>query len=124
MHSFSARITLALAATLASIAAPAHATGGYLCKTADGSDIAISAGFGHVPGAPLVGTQLRVKDKSLPVRAPQWWLDREELRLLLTDTQAMETLATLRARWNEQSHTYDGSVEMRGKQRWVRCYEN
>ena len=67
---------LALAA--ATLASPAQATGGYLCQTADGSDVAIAVGFGHVPGAPLIAGHLRVKDKPIPVKTPQWWLDRKE----------------------------------------------
>ena len=54
--------------------------------------------------------------------APQWWLDDEELRLLLTDTEALDTLVTLHARYNEGR--YDGTVEWQGAKRWIRCYEN
>lgn len=119
------RLLLALSCiAVATLASPAQATGGYMCKTADGSEVAIAVGYGHVPGAPLIGGHLWVKDKKVPVATPQWWLDRSELRLVLTDEQAMNTLATVRAEWNDQNHSYDGTVEWQGKKRWIRCYEN
>ncbi|WP_417322742.1 hypothetical protein [Erythrobacter aureus] len=117
------RKTLLPAAALSlAPAAPAQATGGYICRTADGSDLEIAVRIGHVPGAPIIGTQLRAKDRAIPVNAPQWWLDGEELRLLLTDANALETLVTLHARYN--GGRYDGTVEWQGAKRWIRCYEN
>ncbi|ANY18567.1 hypothetical protein A6F68_00031 [Tsuneonella dongtanensis] len=104
------------------IAAPAHATGGLQCRTADGSDLVISVGFGHVPGAPVVATRLSAKGKSITAQAPQWWLDDKEMRLVLTDPEAMKTLATVRTRAN--GRFYDGSVQWLGKRRWVRCRED
>ena len=102
--------------------APAYATGGFQCKTADGSELVVSLGFGHVPGAPLIATRLTVKGKAIPVHAPQWWLDDREMRLILTDADQMTTLVMLRVRPNGRS--LDGTVEWSGKRRWVRCYED
>ena len=53
--------------------------------------------------------------------APQWWLDNDEVRLLLTDPASFDRELVLRARRN--GHVYDGSVWRGGKQRWVRCRE-
>ena len=104
------------------LAAPAQATGGYLCKTADGSDVEIAVGFGHVAGAPVVAKQLKVKGRIVPVEVPQWWLDASEMRLVMTDRESLNELVILRARPNGMS--LDGTVEWGGKTRWVRCYEN
>ena len=104
------------------LAAPAVATGGYLCKTADGSDVEIAIGFGHVPGAPVVAKQLKVKGRIVPVEMPQWWIDASEMRIVMTDSDMMTRLLTLRAKPNGRS--LDGTIDWDGKTRWVRCYEN
>lgn len=57
----------------------------------------------------------------MPVSAAQWWLDNQEVRLLLTDPASLERKLLLRARRN--GHVYDGSVWVAGKRRWVRCRE-
>lgn len=43
-----------LVALVAGLAAPAHATGGLVCRTAGPRPIIVSAGFGHVRGALLI----------------------------------------------------------------------
>lgn len=118
MRYATATIVLALFAAI-----PAHATGGFNCKTASDPAIALDIGFGHTPGASLFLQRLRVGDENIPVRAPQWWLDGEELRLLLTDEQANERLALVRTRWNEEARAYDGAIEFRGRSHWIRCRE-
>ena len=105
------------------LAAPAHATGGMQCSTASDPRIEISVGFGHTAGAALFAERLWVEDEDVPVEAPQWWLDGEELRLLLTDEQANERMAVVRARWNDATHSYDGTVEYRGRTSWIHCRE-
>ena len=114
-------IALAALTALSFTAAPAHATGGFHCRTASEPKIEISVGFGHVVGTPIFGERLSVDGKDIPVEAPQWWLDDSELRLLLTDKQANERLAVVRATRN--GDTYDGSVTYKGKRYWIRCYE-
>lgn len=115
-------ILLVASLGLAFVAAPAHATGGMQCRTADGSDVTISMGFGHVPGAPVVASHLWAKGRKIPVSAPQWWLDDKEMRAVLTDADGMRRLATLRAKAN--GHFYDGTVEWQGKRRWIRCRQD
>ncbi len=103
------------------VAAPAHATGGMSCRTAAEPEISIDVGFGHTAGSGLFMARLQVAGEDIAVQAPQWWLDGEELRLLLTDEQATERLAVVRATRN--GDTYDGSVVYGGKRHWIRCYE-
>ncbi|NCP19263.1 MAG: hypothetical protein GW855_08930 [Erythrobacter sp.] len=103
------------------LASPAHATGGMDCQTASDPHITISVGFGHTAGASLFSQRLYVADREIPVLAPQWWLDGEELRLLLTDEQANERVAVVKAVRNGE--TYDGSVTYQGKRHWIRCRE-
>ena len=77
--------------------------------------------IGHVYGSPLAGVRLIDNGRSIPVSGAQWWLDRTELRLLLTNPNASREELVLRARRNGQ--TYDGSLWRGGKRRWVRCRE-
>ena len=114
---------LAIAATTAIFAAnPAHATGGYLCKTADGSELEIAVGFGHVPGAPVISSRLRVAGRTVPTDMPQWWLGDGEMRLLMTDRDMLEQVLVMQT--VDKGRSFDGWVEWRGKRRWIRCYEN
>lgn len=121
LHQLSMRKHLLALSALILLASPAHATGGFTCTTASKPTIQISVGFGHVAGAPIFGERLSVDGKDIPVEAPQWWLDDSELRLLLTDKQANERLAIVKAKRN--GDTYDGSVTYQGKRHWIRCYE-
>ena len=113
-------ILCALPALLA--ATPAHATGGFVCRTAGAAPIAVSVGFGHVAGAPLIARQLVDRGRQVPVKDAQWWLDNEELRLLLISPDAMREEVKVRA--TRRGHFYDGSLWRNGKRRWVRCRED
>jgi len=110
-------------ALLLGLAAPAHATGGFTCRTAGAKPITVSVGFGHVPGAPLLTDATRLIDngRNIPVTAPQWWLDQSELRLLLVDPSAMRREVIVKTRRNGQ--VYDGNLWRGGKRYWVRCRE-
>ena len=110
------------AITAAPAATPAAATGGLLCTTAAKPEIKVSIGFGHVPGAPIVAKHLWVDGEKIPVQAPQWWLDDEEMRLEFTDAEMMNTLLVMRTKRN--GWTYDGQVTWAGKIHWIRCKEN
>lgn len=116
-----AKLSFAIALMLS--ATSAHATGGFVCRTAGSNPIQVSVGFGRVPGAPLITTATRLSDngRNVPVIAPQWWLDNLELRLLLADPTAMRREAIIKARRN--GHVYDGSLWRDGRRRWVRCRE-
>ena len=115
-----ALILLPLAACFA---APAHATGGLVCRTAGANPVEVSVGFGHVVGAALLQDSVRLLDngRNVPVHAPQWWLDNREVRLVLTDPSALRQELLLHAK--RRGYTYDGSLWRGGKRRWVRCRE-
>ena len=115
---------LLLALSLSMLAAtPALATGGFVCRTAGNQPIAVSVGFGHTAGSPLLRDVTRLSDKGrrVAVVAPQWWFDGTELRLLLTDPSALRREAIIKARRN--GRTYDGNLWRGGKRYWVRCRE-
>ncbi|HKP34505.1 MAG TPA: hypothetical protein VJT70_06970 [Sphingomicrobium sp.] len=113
------RLFIASAVLLA--AAPADATGGLVCRTANSRPLEVSVGFGHVPGSPLILTRLLDNGRQIPVRQAQWWLDNAEVRLLLIAPDARQEELKLRARRN--GLVYDGSVWRGGKRRWIRCRE-
>jgi len=110
-----------LAAISALTATPASATGGLVCSTAGPRPIVVSMGFSHSVGASLVGTHLSDDGRDIAVHAPQWWLDGNEVRLLLTDPNAERRELILRA--TRKGEVYDGNVWRGGKRRWVRCRE-
>jgi len=116
------RALLIIGATFA-LAAPAHATGGFVCRTAGARPIQVSIGFGHVAGAPLLQDSTRLTDngRNIPTKAPQWWFDGTELRLLLADPNGMRREAIIKARRNGQ--VYDGNIWRNGQRRWIRCRE-
>lgn len=101
---------------------PAHATGGFVCRTAGANPVEVSIGFGHVAGAPLIARRLLDGGREVPVQDAQWWLDNSELRLLLIDPGAQREEVKVQARRN--GHVYDGSLWRDGKRRWVRCRED
>ncbi len=110
--------TFGLAACLAG---PAYATGGLTCRTAGARPIEVAVGFGHVPGSPLIARRLLDNGRNVPVQDAQWWLDRREVRLLLTSPQA--TAEELRLIARRTGSVYDGSLWRKGRRRWVRCRE-
>lgn len=117
---FLAPLIVAIAA--AGLTTPAHATGGLICRTAGARPIVVSLGFGHVPGAPLILTQLVDRGRIVPVSAAQWWLDNDEVRVVLVGANALREELLLRAKRN--GFVYDGSLWRSGKRRWVRCRED
>lgn len=116
------RTLLIAVPVFAILASPAHATGGFTCRTAAEPAIEITLGFGHTAGSALFSQTLRVAGRKMPVEAPQWWLDDSDLRLVLTDPQANERLAVIRA--VRKGDAYDGSVIYRGRHHWIRCRES
>lgn len=115
--------TKLFALLLAFVAAPpAQATGGLTCKTAGDRPIEVSLGFQHGSGAPLFLSRLRDNGRDVPVSAPQWWLDDQEVRLLLFEPNEHSQQLLLKASRN--GPVYDGSLWRGGKRRWVRCRES
>ena len=103
-------------------AAPAHATGGFTCRTAGPGAVEVSVGFGHVPGAPLIARRLIDGGRTVPVVDAQWWIDDDELRVLLVAPDAAREEVKVRAK--RKGHGYDGSLWRNGQRRWVRCRES
>ena len=114
------RIIVSAVALVAAV--PAHATGGFTCETAGPRSIRVSLGFAHTPGAPLFLAQLADRGRNVPVKAPQWWLDNREVRLVLASPAATRQELVLKAVRN--GRVYDGSIWRGGKRRWVRCNES
>jgi hypothetical protein len=114
------RIMIIAAATLLG-ASPAFASGGMFCSTAGPRPVQVSMTIGHVFGSPLADARLIDNGRTVPVAKAQWWLDRTEVRLLLTNPNASREELVLRARRKGQA--YDGTLWRGGQRRWVRCRE-
>jgi hypothetical protein len=116
------KLLLTLPLALIAAATPVHATGGLVCRTAGARPIALSLGFGHVPGSPLILVRMTDAGRNVPVTAAQWWLDNREVRTVLIDANAMTQELLLHAR--RDGYVYDGSLWRGGRRRWVRCRED
>ena len=86
-------------------ATPAFATGGFDCRTTDGSDIMMSGTIGRVIGAPLVAAHLQVDGRMIGTNDPEpqiaiarSWIDQHEIKVDLADAQAERFAAELRVR--------------------------
>ena len=111
---------LLLPAALA-FASPAQATGGLVCRTAGASPIDVALVIGHAAVSNVVSARLTDNARGIPVRVAQAWIDANEVRLDLTDPQAMRH--ELRMVVKRRGNVYDGSLRRGGKRRWVRCRE-
>lgn len=103
------------------------ATGGFDCRTTDGSDIALSGTIGRVIGSPLVAAHLRLQERTLATTDPapeiaigRSWIDEREIRVDLVDAAAMRFEAQLRARTGGRS-TASGMLARDGISHPVRC---
>ena len=121
------KLSLLLGLPLLLAATPALATGGYDCRTTDGSEIGVSAVVGHAPGNPLVGARLRLGERVLStageppaIAVGQSWIDEREIRLDLIDAQALRYEAQLRARIATRSG-WVGTLVRDGRSHPVRC---
>jgi hypothetical protein len=113
---------LALAALSSMLAAtPALATGGMICRTAGAHPIEIALVISHTAVPAVVSARLTDNGGQVPVAVAQSWLEANELRLDLTDKQALRHEARLRVKANGRA--YDGSLWRSGDRRWVRCRE-
>ena len=108
-------------------ASPALATGGFDCRTTDGSDIGLSGTIGHVAGSPLVAATLRLGERVLATATdrPQIaigrsWIDAREIRVDLVDPQATRFEAELRARIMTRLGA-TGTLRRDGRTHPVRC---
>jgi hypothetical protein len=102
-------------------ATPAFATGGMICRTAGAHPIEIAIVISHTAVPSVVSARLTDNGREIPVSVAQSWLEPSELRLDLTDKQALRHEARLRV--TAKGRTYDGSLWRLGKRRWLRCRE-
>lgn len=113
------KIALALTAAALAYAAPAHATGGLICRSAAGD---VSLTISHTIAPVIVAARLSASGRIIPTALAQGWIDRSEIRLDLTDTNATRIEARLRAK--RTGNFYEGALARRGMPaRWVRCRE-
>lgn len=113
---------LALAALCTALSAtPAFATGGMICRTAGAHPVEIAVVISHTAVPSVVSARLTDNGRVIPVSVAQSWLEPRELRLDLTDKQALRH--ELRLRVTASGRTFDGSLWRLGKRRWVRCRE-
>ena len=102
-------------------ATPAFATGGLLCRTAGPRAVDVALVISHTAVSSIVSARLTDNGKGVPVSLAQSWLEPNELRVDLTDRNAMRHELRLRAKKNGAA--YDGSLWRLGTRRWVRCWE-
>lgn len=112
---------------LLAVATPALATGGFDCRTTDGSNIRLSGTIGHTIVSPMVGARLHLGDRVLstteedaPIAVGRSWIDEHEIRVDLVDANAMRFEAELRARIGARGIA-SGTLERDGTSHPVRC---
>lgn len=115
------QLPLALAIVALSMAAPAHASGGLLCRTAGASPIDLRLVISHTAVSAVVSARLIDQGRDVPVALAQSWLDPNDIRVDLVDRNAMRHELRLHARKN--GRVYDGSLWRGGRRHWVRCRE-
>lgn len=111
----------ALAPIALLLAAPAHATGGLICRTAGANPVELALVVSHTVVPAIVSARLTERGRDVPVVTAQSWLDDREVRIDLVDRNAQRHEARVRA--TRRGNAYDGSLWRGGKRRWVRCRE-
>ena len=114
------KLLIALPLALA-IATPAQATGGLVCRTAGVKPVEAWLVISHTAVPAVVSARLSDNGRNVPVKVAQSWLEPNEVRIDLTDPNAMRHELRLRAKIN--GRVYDGSLWRNGIRRWVRCRE-
>ena len=104
------------------VAAPARATTGLICSTAD-PPIQLALTISHTAVPAVVSARLTDNRRDVPVVTAQSWFDTSEIRVDLVDRNAMRHEARLRATWRSATRSYDGTLWRGGKRRWIRCRE-
>lgn len=112
-----------VAGPLLLLATPAWATGGLICSTAGSRPVTLALVISHTAVPAVVSARLDENGRDVPVMTAQSWLDPSEVRIDLTDRNAMRHEARVRATWRAKSRSYDGTLWRGGKRRWVRCQE-
>ena len=79
------------------LAAPAHASGGLLCRTAGTRPIDLRLVISHTAVSVVASARLIDSGREVPVALAQSWLDPEGVRLDLVDRNAQRHELRLRA---------------------------
>ena len=118
---------LLLAAALLFAGSPALATGGFDCRTTDGSGLVMSGTIGRVIGAPLVAAHLQIDGRTLGTNDPdpqiaigRSWIDQHEIKVDLVDAQAERFAAELRVRLTRRGDG-TGTLVRNGRTHRVFC---
>jgi len=114
-------LPLALAIVASGVAAPAHASGGMVCRTAGASPIDLRLVISHTVVSAIVSARLIDRRRDVPVALAQSWLDPNDVRVDLVDRNAMRHELRLHARKN--GRVYDGTLWRGGRRHWARCRE-
>ena len=119
----------AIAALALCAAAPASATGGFLCEAADGKGPAISLVIGHgIPGG-VIGAAIHedgswrsTMDPDATMVIDQWWIDRERTWIDLVHRETGAPEAQLRV----ANHGFGGTGTLvrRGRTYEVTCRQD
>ncbi len=103
------------------LAGPARATGGLVCSTAGERPVELALVISHTAVSAAVSARLTDNGRDVPVIIAQSWLEPGQIRLDLTDKNAVRHELRLRATMS--GNAYDGSLWRNGRRRWVRCRE-
>lgn len=103
-------------------AAPAHATGGFFCKTSGTKQISVNLVFSHAVGAGLVGATLVDDGQEIRTEKAQWWIDGAELRVILVDPNAEREEVVIKARG--RGEVMLGTLKRGSRTYRVRCEES
>jgi hypothetical protein len=109
-------------APLVLLGAPVQASGGLMCRTAGTRPIEVRLVVSHTGVSAIVSARLIDQARDVPVALAQGWIELAEIRVDLTDRNAVRHELRLRAQRN--GAFYDGSLWRLGKRRWVRCRES
>jgi hypothetical protein len=113
--------TLMLPLILLVGATPASAAGGLVCRTAGARPLELAMVISHTAVSTVVSARLTDNNRRIPVAVAQSWLEPNEVRIDLTDRNAVRHELRLRA--IRKGNAYDGSIWRSGQRRWVRCRE-
>ena len=109
-------------------AAPAHATGTILCRSADRAGLEIYLVIGHGAGAMIAQARIVDGDEEIATgeaqpnpRIAQSWLDDRELRLDITDWNLEAFVARLRGNSRTSGGPYVGTLQYRGRSLRLTC---
>ena len=119
---------------LIGFSAPAFATGGFQCKPISGAGPVVDIVTGSGVGPGIIGVTLHERNRvlttphrsgDLPLVIAQSWIDRDRLRLDLTDANAMRYEAKLRTAFDAKlrGRPATGTLTRGGRTYKVRCIE-